>query len=362
MTANPGVDLSMLCVLPTGTLRDAITCIDSNQRGIALVVDQDRRLLGTVTDGDIRRAMLAGRNLEFPIIDILARKAETSPYPRPVTAPVGTDSAVLLEMMHTMVIRQIPLLDESGRVGGLVTMSDLLPEQMLPLEAVIMAGGRGTRLLPLTEHTPKPMLPLGGKPIMELIINQLREAGIHRVNVTTHYESEKIRSHFGDGQNFGVDLKYVEEERPLGTAGALGLMAVPTAPLLVINGDILTQVDFRAMLEFHREHRADLTLGVRRYDIQVPYGVVECEDMLVRNLTEKPSLSFFVNAGIYLLEPSVHKHIPNGQSFNMTDLIQRLLEEGCPVVSFPIREYWLDIGRLSDYELAQEYVKGGELR
>ena len=349
-------DIARLCVTAAETLRDVIRCIDQNQKGIALVIDADRKLIGTLSDGDVRRAMLGGRGLDVRVDALLAEKSAAAVYPRPVTARVGTEPTVLLQMMHDMVIRQIPLLDENERVASLVTMSDLLPEALLPLQAVIMAGGLGSRLLPLTESTPKPMLPVGGKPIMERIIKQLRDSGIRRVNVTTHYRPEKIRSHFGNGQKFGVDLSYVEEQSPLGTAGALALMDTPSEPLLVINGDILTQVDFRAMLDFHREHRAEMTVGVRRYEIEVPYGVIECDGVNVCGLTEKPQVGFFVNAGIYLLEPSVHSYIPNGQCFNMTDLIQRLVERGSTVVSFPIREYWLDIGRQSDYELAQAFV------
>jgi dTDP-glucose pyrophosphorylase/CBS domain-containing protein len=345
-------DLSAFCVKPGTSLREAVAAIDKNLRGIAMVVDEDRRLIGTITDGDVRRAMLAGRTLDTSVDDILAQK-RTSKYPQPVTATVETDALTLLQVMHDLVIRQIPLLDEEGRLADLVTMEDLLPEETMPLQAVIMAGGFGTRLLPLTQDTPKPMLPVGDKPLMELIIAQLRQSGIHRVNVSTHFQRDKIKSHFGNGENFGVAISYVDEARPLGTAGALSLMAAPTEPLLVINGDILTDVPFRAMLQFHKEHRAEMTVAVRRYEVQVPYGVVECDQANVRGLTEKPQFSFFVNAGMYLLEPTVHDLIPSGELFNMPDLIQRLLDAGRPVVSFPIREYWLDIGRLADYETAQ---------
>ena len=204
------------------------------------------------------------------------------------------------------------------------------------------------------------MLPVGDRPLMQRIVEQLRQAGIRRVNISTHYLPEKIIEHFGDGRDFGVTLNYVTEDRPLGTAGALSLMEMPNEPLLVINGDILTRVDFRAMLAYHREHEADLTVGVRQYDLRVPYGVVECEGPRVRQLREKPQISFLVNAGIYLLEPSVHCYIPNGQCFDMTDLIEKLLAEGQMVVSFPIVEYWLDVGQHEDYEKAQEDIKAWE--
>jgi len=348
--------LADLCISPDRSIRDAIACIDRNEKGIVLVVDVEQRLLGTISDGDVRRAMLAKESLDTPVSELLVRK-DTSPYPKPVTAPSGTDRAVLLELMQDRVVRQVPLLDECGCVVDLVTWDDLLPDQVLPLQAVVMAGGRGTRLRPLTEAVPKPMLSVGGRPLLERIVNQLREAGIRRVNIATHYLSEKIVDHFGDGHDFGVELNYVTEDSPLGTAGALGLMQTPKEPLLVINGDILTQVNFRAMLAYHREHRAILTVAVREYDLNVPYGVLRCEGPIIREIVEKPALSFFVNAGIYLLEPEVHRYIPNRKHFDMTHLIQTLIDEGKPVIGFPILEYWLDVGYLDDYTQAQKDIQ-----
>jgi len=346
-------DLSILCVSPDTSIRQALAIIDRNAKGIVLVIDPERRLLGTITDGDVRRTMLAGQSLDTPVSELLDRKASSLRL-QPVTAPVEADRASLLRLMQEHDIRQVPLLETDGRVAGLVTLDELLPDQILPLQAVIMAGGFGIRLRPLTEDLPKPMLPVGNRPLLELIIEQLRQAGIQRVNITTHYKAEKITKHFGDGRAFGVELNYVSEDRPLGTAGALGLIERSQEPLLVINGDILTRVDFRAMLTYHQEHGADLTVAVRQYDLQVPYGVVECDGSAVRRLSEKPLLSFFVNAGIYLLQPSVYRYIPDGERFDMTDLIQQLLNESRPVVSFPVLEYWLDIGELADYQQAQK--------
>jgi dTDP-glucose pyrophosphorylase/CBS domain-containing protein len=352
--------LEFLCISPRDSIRRAMACIDHNQRGIVVVVDEGRHLLGTITDGDLRRAVLAGMDLDTAVDAILARKSTTS-YAQPVTAPIGTEREKLIQLMKDHVVHQIPLLDEAGRVADLVTLDDLLPMQPLPLQAVIMAGGQGTRLRPLTEDVPKPMLPVGGRPLLELIVEQLQQAGIRQVNVTTHYKPEKIIEHFGDGHAFGVELHYVNEDQPLGTGGALGLMPTPQQPLLVINGDILTQVNFRAMAAYHQEQQADMTVAVRRYEVQVPYGVVECDGPNVRRLKEKPQLGFLVNAGIYLLEPSVYQIIPSGQHFNMTDLIQWLLDAGRPVVSFPIREYWLDVGQLADYTQAQNDVENGRM-
>ena len=349
-------DIGAYCVSPDASLGEVVACIDRNQAGIALLVDVERRLVGTITDGDVRRAILAGRDLAVRAATLIELKAQK----RPITALVGIDAAELLHRMRTAAVRQIPLVDDQDVVHDLVLLEDLVPDEPLALEALIMAGGYGTRLHPLTEQTPKPMLPVGDRPLMELTIQRLRNAGISRVNISTHFLPEKIKDHFGDGREFGVSVGYVEEDRPLGTAGALALMGASKEPLLVINGDILTEVNFRDMLEFHRESGADLTAGVRKIDVEVPYGVVHCEGDRVMSLTEKPQFSFFVNAGIYLLEPSVQSEVPSGQRFNMTDLIQRLLDANRKVASFPIREYWLDIGRHADYESAQQFMKGNQ--
>jgi dTDP-glucose pyrophosphorylase len=345
-------EVSRYCVSAALCVRDAMACIDRNTKGIALVLDAGQRLLGTVTDGDIRRAILAKIPLDSPVETVLRRKAGSA-FAEPVTAAVGTERGALLRLMHERCVRQIPLVDAERRVVGLVTAEELLPAEALPLQAVIMAGGAGTRLRPLTQDLPKPMLPVGGRPMLEHVIEQLRGAGIQRVNITTHYKREVIENHFGNGQGFGVEVSYVKETQPLGTAGALGLMDQPKEPLLVVNGDILTRVDFRALLQFHREHQADLTVAVRQYDVNVPFGVIETDGERVTKVVEKPVLNFFVNAGIYLLEPYVHQFIPNGQRYDMTELIQHLVAAGRRVVSFPVLEYWLDIGQHADYVAAQ---------
>lgn len=353
-------DLATLCVPRESTVREAVAHMDVSRLGIVLIVDEDGKLVGTVTDGDIRRAILANVDLGAPVTTLLAHKAGTR-YATPITAPAGADRATYVRILQEHKIYQLPLLDAEGRVVGMVTLDEFVPKSVLPLQAVIMAGGAGTRLRPLTDEIPKPMLPVGNRPLLEVIIGQLREAGITQVKVTTHHKPGKISEHFGDGQQFGVDITYVAEDSPLGTAGGLGLMDPPKDTVLVINGDILTQLDFRAMLAYHREHRADLTVVVSRYALQVPYGVVQCEGASVIRLTEKPLLNFFVNAGIYLLEPIVHRYIPAGQRLDMTEVIQRILEEKRLVVAFPVREYWLDIGQIQDYERAQRDVGMGKV-
>ena len=344
-------DISAMCLTLSDPIRQAIVRIDRTRWKIALVVDNERHLLGTITDGDVRRAILAGMDLDSPVKTLLDRRAPTA-HPTPLTASVGTSRADLLSMMNEYTLRHIPVVDESGRVVDVVLLDDLVREEELPLRAVIMAGGYGTRLRPITEGLPKPMLPIGDRPLLELTLQQLRDAGIKRVNLATHYKRDIIANHFGDGHNFGVKIRYVEEDQPLGTAGALGLIETSEDPLLVINGDVVTRVDFHAMLDFHRHHRADMTVAVRQHEVQLPHGVVETDGLAITGISEKPILRHFMNAGIYLLNPEMCRFVPSGRRYDMTDLISRLIAEGCRVVSFPIREYWLDIGQVEDYQKA----------
>jgi dTDP-glucose pyrophosphorylase/CBS domain-containing protein len=357
----PIVDITAMSLPATAPIEEAIACIDrSGKISLALVVDDAGRLTNTITDGDVRRAILAGHRLTDPIEKLLQVK-ELMPNPRPVTAPVGTPPGEALAIMQEKSVRQLPLLRSDGRVDDVILLRDLAPQTLRQLQAVLMAGGEGVRLRPLTDQVPKPMLPVGGKPLMELIVDKLRRVGVNKINIATHYKSEKIIDHFGNGSAFGVDINYVQEESPLGTGGALSLMPTPEEPTLVMNGDILTDIDVEAFWTYHQEHNADMTVAVRRYEFQVPYGVIECENSRIQAVKEKPNVSLFVNAGIYLLEPSVHSYIPKQQHFNMTDLIEVLLSHGKNVVGFPIREYWLDIGQHADYARAQEYTDGRQV-
>ncbi len=350
--------IKALLITIQDSIRTALEHIDRGGLGIALIVDDDHHLLGTISDGDIRRAMLDGINLNNPIQILLERKANTQ-YFRPITAPLGTSPEKLIALMREYVLTLIPILDEDKRVIDITTMDELFPSERLPLQAVIMAGGFGSRLYPLTEQTPKPMLPVGGRPVMEVILEKLRLAGIKKINVTTHYLPEKISGYFGDGKDFGVELSYVNEKEPLGTGGALGLLPQPSGPILVVNGDVLTQVNYRAMLDFHNANQADMTVAIRQYEFEIPYGVIECDGIKIKALREKPRIEYFVNAGIYLLNPDVYEFIPSGKHFNMTDLIQWLMDANRNVVSFPVSEYWLDIGQPKDYDRAQKDVENG---
>lgn len=341
-------------VAPGDSLRRVIERINANAEGVALVIDAGERLLGVITDGDVRRALLRGGELDRPISEVVAHKVTT-----PITAPETAGLDWVLGLMERSHIRHVPILAADGRVVGLALQSRIMRRENMAIQAVIMAGGLGTRLRPLTESVPKPMLPVAGRPLMEHIIASLSEVGIRNVNVTTHYLPEKITDHFGDGSRFGVDMRYAQENEPLGTAGALRrLDGLGDTPILVINGDILTRVDFRHMLKFHTENRAAFTVGVHGYEFQVPYGVLDLDGPRVVGLREKPRQSMFINAGVYLLEPRVIARIPPDRRFDMTDLIDLLIADGETVAGFPIHEYWSDIGRMEDYFKAQFDLKG----
>jgi dTDP-glucose pyrophosphorylase/CBS domain-containing protein len=351
-------DIAAFCVSSDATIGDVIERIDANQNGIALMVDADRQLVATITDGDIRRAFMKHFALDRCIADILD-EIKDKRYLKPVSAPAGVAREELLVLMEDKSVRHIPLLDDNGRVVDIALRREIYKEEATDLQAVVMAGGFGTRLRPLTEDTPKPMLPVGDKPLMEHMIGQIRDAGIQKVHVTTHFLPEKITSHFGDGAAFGIDLNYVPETQPLGTAGALRLVKDRSQPLLIVNGDILTNIDFRAMREFHSEHEAKATIAATAYEVKIPYGVLDAPDGVVGRLVEKPSYTYFVNAGIYIIEADIIDLIPENTRFDMTDLMSLLIKQGGKVVSFPIREYWLDVGRPEDFARAQRDIQQG---
>ena len=343
--------LEGVIIAPEATIAEAIEQLDQAGTGTLVVCAPGRKLQGLLTDGDLRRAIMQGVSL--------ADSCETIAIPTPLTAEAPVTMGEALDLMIEHDVDQLPVVDRQGLLTDLLLRRDIAVDDKPALSAVIMAGGLGKRLLPLTEHVPKPMLPVGDRPLLERTIKQLKRSGIRDVSMTTRYLQENITQHFGDGSEFGVHISYTKEDQPLGTAGGLRLLERPDGPFVVINGDILTGVSFEKMLEYHRQHAAELTVGVRRYEIDVPFGVVECDDVHITRLREKPSLSLFINAGIYLLEPSALDFIPAGEHFDMTDLIERLLDQGRAVVSFPIIEYWLDIGRPEDYERAQDELGGG---
>lgn len=331
--------------------------LDQGAIGIVLLVDEDRHLIATVTDGDIRRALLGGMSLDTTLATWLEARGER---PAPITRPVGTTAEDLRQLMLETTIRHVPLVNAEGQVEAVVLESDLLGVDNRQFQALVMAGGLGKRLWPLTKDTPKPLLDVGEKPVIERIVDQIKDAGISRVAVSTHYKAEMIEEHLGDGSKFGVGISYVREEQPLGTAGALGLMEPWEGTLMMVNGDILTKVRYELLLDYHRENKAAATIGVRRHTVDVAFGVMDLDGHRVTGIREKPTLEFFVNAGVYLLEASVLTHVNRGERMDMPELMQKLLDAGEPVTAFPILEDWIDIGRPSDYEKANENYAGNK--
>lgn len=334
-----------LLIGPATTIRKAIETIDAGGMQIVFVVDEEGCLLGTVSDGDVRRAILRSVDLEAPVTQIMNR--------HPLVARTGDDRDTVLAEMHAKQIHRVPVVDSAGRMVGLDVFDEMVRPARRDNLVVLMAGGRGSRLHPLTTERPKPMLMVGDKPILENILLNFIEHGFHRFYVSVNYKAEMVKDYFGNGSKWNVTIRYLEETEAMGTAGCLTLLPeAPTQPLVVMNGDVLTKVNLHLLLDFHDHHRASATMCVREYDFQVPYGVVKLEDHRLVGIEEKPIQRFFVSAGIYVLEPTALKLLPRKAPFDMPNLFEALVQNNMATVVFPIREYWLDVGRHADLEKA----------
>lgn len=334
-----------ITIRPDTTIRDALEAIDIGVMQIALIVDDDNRLLGTITDGDIRRAILKGKGASDSIEGVY--------NPNPTKAYVNQPKEDIIQLAIINGIKQVPMVDDSGHLIGIEYIDDYLRKSEKPNTVVLMAGGLGTRLRPLTEHTPKPMLKVGTKPILETIIENFCSYGFRNFYLSVNYKSEVILNHFEDGSRLGVRIRYIQETKRMGTAGALSLLPETfEEPIIVMNGDLLTNINFEHLLNYHLTADAVATMCVRSYDFQVPYGVVEMRGATIENIVEKPVHSFYVNAGIYVLNPQAVSLIPKDEFFDMPDLFQTLIRSERKICSFPIKGYWLDIGRSDDFNRA----------
>jgi dTDP-glucose pyrophosphorylase len=330
------------CIYPNNTLLECLRVIDASAAGVALAVDSDFRLIGTVSDGDIRRALLKGYLLESPVLPFINQNCFC------VLPTIGR--AEVLDIMQARKFEQVPVVDEGKRVVGLHLLHDLLGRVKRPNWAVIMAGGTGTRLRPLTENIPKPMLKVAGRPMLERIILHLISFGITNIYISVNYLSHIITDYFEDGKRFGCSIKYLREDQPLGTGGALSLLPqTPTMPLLVLNGDLVVQFDVGAMLECHTSKGYIATIAVHDYVHTIPYGVVETNSCdTVSEITEKPVVSWRVNAGVYVIEPHLIEEIPVDTCFTMPALIELCLKKKKTIGIFYIGEEWVDVGRPED--------------
>jgi dTDP-glucose pyrophosphorylase/CBS domain-containing protein len=330
---------------PTSTIKEALQIIDSGAMKIALVVDENEKLIGTLTDGDIRRGLLNNLSLDNSIESVI--------FTNPTVCNIEDTKEQILEVAIERKLYQVPIVDNEGRLVGIEEMDELLKPTAKMNKVVLMVGGLGTRLRPLTENTPKPMLKVGNKPILETIILNFKKYGFGNIILSVSYKSEIIEEYFKDGREFGVNIEYIHENKRMGTAGALSLMREKlNEPFFVMNGDLLTNINFEHMMEYHLSNSAIATMGVREYDFQVPYGVVNVDGENILSIEEKPVHNFFVSAGVYVLDSKVLDFIPNDEFYDMPMLFEKVIENKMKSVSFPIREYWLDIGRLEEFEKA----------
>jgi dTDP-glucose pyrophosphorylase len=341
-----------ILIFPSTTMAETIAVIDKGALKLALVVNDKKKLLGVVTDGDIRRALIKHQSMNTVITNVMNNS--------PLVAQQGTSRVTLLNTMKTKGLLAIPLIKEN-RLVGLETLQKLIGRQSYDNPVFLMAGGFGTRLKPLTDHCPKPLLKLGEKPILETILESFITSGFHQFYISTHYMPEAIKSHFGDGSQWGVNIYYVHEESPLGTGGSLGLLPpdLPDLPIVMMNGDLLTKIDFEQLLNYHNQYQPVCTMCVREDEYKVPYGVVEANGTRITSLVEKPTHKYFINAGVYVVSKEMVSSVKKNIRIDMTELIEMRLNNKEFVSMFPVHEYWLDIGKMVDFYQAQKDVMHG---
>ncbi|EKT85641.1 nucleotidyltransferase family protein [Leptospira santarosai] len=325
------------------TIQDVILNLDESALQIVLVVSEDNQLIGTITDGDIRRGLLRGLDLNSSIESIVFRESLI------VTPQMSKD--MVIQLMQANKIHQLPIVDDRRRVVGLYLWDEILTPSQRPNVFIIMAGGKGTRLMPHTENCPKPLLPVAGKPMLEHIISRAKSEGFHKFFIAIHYLGHMIEEYFGDGSRFDVDIEYIKEEEPLGTAGALSLLTRPLKePFLVTNGDVMTDIHYGELLDFHVVHDAQATMAVRLHEWQHPFGVVKTKGVDIVAFEEKPIYRSHVNAGIYALNPDALFSLEAKTHCDMPTLFSRLGSEGYRTIVYPMHEPWIDVGRPGDLE------------
>ena len=336
---------------PSNTMSNALEVLETEGLGIIMVADNYNKLLGTVTDGDIRRALMQQKDANTLLEDIMRKN--------PFTVSVEHSREQVILIMKQERILQLPVIDEHGVIVDLEIITNTLEVEKRENIVFLMAGGFGTRLKPLTDNTPKPLLMIGDKPILEIILDQFIEFGFNNFIISTHYKALMLHEYFGDGSKWDINIEYVYEESPIGTAGALGLLQknITNLPILVMNGDLLTKVDFESFLNFHNTSAGIASICVREYDMQVPYGVVNSSNHKLTNIVEKPINKYFVNAGIYIINPSLLESLDGKTYLDMPDLLQQQVNKKFEVNVFPLHEYWLDIGHLENLQQAQRDSK-----
>jgi len=307
-------DWEKALISPSASMLAAIEIIDREALQIAIVVDTEKRILGIVTDGDIRRAILKGITFNEPVERVMTKN--------PTVVMLGEERKDILTKMKTKEIHQIPVVNEKGIIVGLETLDKILRPDIQDNIVVLMAGGKGSRLLPLTEKCPKPLLKIGSKPILEIIVDNFREYGFRKFLFSVNYRADMINEYFGDGTNLGIDIQYIQETKRLGTAGALALIPARVGkPIIVMNGDLLTKVNFEQLLVFHNKNKAVATMCVRDYEYSIPYGVTRVEDNILIGINEKPTHHCLINAGVYVLSQEALDLIPKDTFYNIPQLL-----------------------------------------
>ncbi len=327
------------------TIKDALKAISDGDLKIAIVIDKKGKLLSTLTDGDIRRGLLKGLNIESKINSISLRK--------PIVAKKNYSREKLLKIALSNKIYQIPVVDENRRPIGIHILEELIESKIKSNKVIIMAGGKGSRLRPLTKNIPKPMLKVGQKPILQIIIEQFKDYGFKNFILCVNYKSKIIKNHFSDGSKYGVNIEYINEKKRMGTAGSLSMFKKkPKEPFFVINGDLLTNLDFSKILDFHYEQKSQATMCTKEFNIKSPYGEVKLSEENIVTLEEKPIHKIYVNAGVYILDPKCLELVPK-KYYDMPSLFKKIIKNNKRTISFPLGEYWLDIGRTDDYKKAK---------
>ena len=345
------IKISSICLLPTAKMLDAMKVIELNDAKVALVVNEENELLGTVTDGDIRRALIRNASVSSPVSQVM----NSSPF----KIQTNYTRIEAENIFKSKKISQLPVVDENNKVVDLLLSRQHFEVRQKKHTVVIMAGGLGSRLGELTANYPKPMLKVGDKPILQILLENLKESGFTDVLIAVNYKADVIMDYFGNGDNFGLNIQYIKETERLGTAGALSLFKPKNnLPVIVMNGDVLTKVDFTQLIEFHSQNELAASMCVRKYDMQIPYGVVYVDGAHISKIEEKPIESFLVNAGIYVLNAETLSLVPLNTYFDMPSLFEKIVSSQKKKAGvFPIHEYWIDVGRKDDFEQAQLDIK-----
>lgn len=341
-------DCSNLKVNPNTPLTEVLKILNREVNfQIVMVVDKHDVLLGTITDGDVRRSLLDGKGLSILASEVMFVDFKFVNQDAPME--------LIQKNMRKFKVMQMPVLDKQNKLIGLHLFDELSIVSNYNNPVIIMAGGLGSRLKPLTDDCPKPMLKVGGQPILEIIVKNLIEQGFSDFYFSINYLGEQIQDYFGDGEKWGANIKYLHEKEKLGTAGAISLLPKDiNGPILVMNGDVLTRVDFASLLSFHEKNISDVTLCIREYEMKVPYGVVKLNKQEVLNIIEKPIQKYFVSAGIYAIDSEVLTDLKFSEYKDMPDFIKDLMAVGKKVTAFPIHEYWMDIGRHNEFKQAHQ--------